>query len=248
MLPVRLQENVIVDAVFELRFTSSKGFSELVPGSAREIFGDITAIEKTPIADLPSQLREMDPNLQHQPTMRMVWEDIILIIGDRTLGIGYGTKYPGWNTFKTHIYKLFECLDSSKLSSMISSVERYSFKYIDFIPKQYYEKLEKPFPITIKLGADEVINSAMKLQIEKKEEFGVSLFEFSAPVQAEIEDRSVTEGTLISIDTVRFYNGNWESFKNDFNEYLENIHLVNKSCFFDAISTELISRLGAEYE
>lgn len=250
-LPVRLKENIIVDAIFELRFSAGKGFSDLLPGGARDLFGEIKTIEKTPISELPHQVREMDPNLQYQPTIRMLWDDVILVIGDRNIGIGYGTKYPGWNKFKEHVEKLLDWLTISKLSKMVSSVNRYSFKYTDFIPNEFSLNIEKPFLVHATLGNNQIDKSPLKLQLERREDFGVSLFEFANPVNAKIDDRPASTGTLISVDSVRFLEAEgigWEDFQKDFSSRVEEIHYKNKKCFFESLSPELLDELGPEYE
>lgn len=247
--PIRLDENVIVDAVFEIRFSAAQEFSDLVPGSARQLFTGVSHLQKTPLAELPLHIRSIDPSLQYQPTMRMVWEDIVLVIGDNTLGLGYGTKYPGWNTFKNHIEALFQWLEDSNLVDMIMSVERYAFKYIDFIPQAIYSGINDPFTVNINLGS-EVKNSNFKLQLEQNTDFGVSLFEYANPVTAEIDDKPLGEGAMISVDTVRILPSSliWSNFIKDYREYSENMHFTNKESFFNALSEETISKLGPIYE
>lgn len=249
--PVKLRENVIVDAIFEVRFNAINEFSDLVPGIVRSLFGEFKGIDRFPIADIPSHIRKTDPNLKHQPVMRMRWDDVVLVVGDHSLGLGYGDKYNGWDTFKDHINMLLQWLTSvdNGAGFMIENIERYSFKYVDFIPDIYYSDLTDPFDVQAVLGGEKTGNHNLKLQLERDENFGVSIFEFMNPVQAGIDDRSLERGALIAIDTVRAVPSiSLESLLEDFKEHKENMHLKNKDLFFTVLSKELLSNLGAEYE
>lgn len=249
-LPIHLEKHVIVDAVFELRFDAEVGFSDLVPGGVRELFGEIKKIEKSPIADLPRQIRSQDPNLQYQPVVRMVWDDAILMIGDHSLAIGYGTNYKGWKVFQEHIEKLINCLNDTGLSKMFKNINRYSFRYIDFIPEELSCDLNNPFLMNVSIGNEEIKNAKFRLECEEKEEFGVSLFEFATPVRAEIDDKSAESGTLISVDTVRLFDSvmTWNSFHSDFTDMIEKMHFKNKQLFFKMLSHDLLEKLEPKYE
>lgn len=250
-LPVRLQHEVLVDVVFELRFAAQQGFSDLVPGVARGLFGPVLRIEKTPAADIPHQIRDMDPNLQYQPTMRMVWDNLVLLIGDRGIGIGFGSKYPGWTAFKKYIDDLLSWIsEREELAGMIQKVHRYAFKYVDFIPMHYSDDIDKPYQVSVLVGDESMDRNPIRIQIEKKEDFGTALFEFARPMQAQVENAPAQFGTLISIDTVRFLQSGltWDQFKEDFKEHVEKIHDKNKEYFFDALSSSLLERLEPKYE
>ncbi|QBH18635.1 TIGR04255 family protein [Alcaligenes faecalis] len=250
-LPTMLQHEVLVDVVFELRFAAQQGFSDLVPGGARGLFGPVRSIEKTPVADIPHQMREIDPNLQYQPTMRMVWDDVVLLIGDRGIGIGFGSKYPGWSVFKSRIDTLLNWIsDAAELASMVQKVHRYAFKYVDFIPEKYSEGIENPYRVSVAVGGESMDKNSLKIQIEKKEEFGTVLFDFSHPVQAQIENKPIQIGTLVSIDAVRFFHAGigWDEFREDFSRYSDLIHQKNKEYFFNTLSDAVLERLEPKYE
>lgn len=249
--PIKLDANVLVDVVFEIRFDAKNGFSEFVPSAARKLFGDVKDIERLPIAEIPSQVRASDMNLKYQPTMRMVWDDVVLVLSDHSLGLGYGERYAGWVEFKRQIDRLLKCLHDEELSSMITSVTRYSFKYIDFIPQEYYSDINNPFKIKIELNNQERSDKKFKLDFEVQENFGVSFFEFATPV-AQMNDKGecINKGTLLSIDTVRVLSNplTLDDSLHDINEFREIMHEKNKGFFFDALSDKLLKKLGAQYD
>lgn len=249
--PIKLRENIIVDAVFEMRFDAQKGFSDLVPGKLKELFSGFQDIERLPLADIPSHLREGDSNLKYQPIMRMTWENVILIVGDHSLGLGYRGEYVSWKTFKTCIDQLLEWLvDDNDLGKMINSVTRYSLKYVDFIPDKFYTDIEDPFNVKLLLGGDNKGNHNLKFQLENKESFGVSFFEFMNPVQASSDNQKFERGVLITTDTVRNLSltPDLNSLQNDFNLQNEIMHSKNKELFFSILSQQLLKNLGAQYE
>ena len=249
--PTKLQENIIVDVVFEIRFNAKKGFSNLAPGAARDLFGANVKIDSYPISNLPSQIREADPDLKYQPIVRMEWPDVMLMVGDYSLGIGYGTNYPGWDTFKDHIQKLLSWLSSEEaLKDKINEVKRYSFKYVDFIPEKLYSELEKPFLVNAILGKGDVNSDKLRLQLELTADFGACLFDFNSPVQAVIDDSDAGKGVLVIVDTLRNLIHPLElgEFSEDLELHREKMHLKNKELFFEALSQELLEKLGAKYE
>lgn len=250
--PTRLQKNVIVDVVFEIRFDAKKGFSNLVPGIAHKLFGENSKIDNYPVHNLPAHIRENNPELRYQPIVRIEWGSVVLMIGDYSLGIGYGTNYPGWEVFKTHIQKLTDWLDQDDLlKSMINTVERYSLKYVDFIPEEQYSHCQLPFLVSAKLGDQEVdSHHKLRLQFESVTNFGFCLFDFNKPIQAVVDNQDVGRGALIITDALRNLSPTVgiSDFLKDLEEHKDEMHLTNKRLFFQSLSDELLKILGAQYD
>ncbi|MGB6102416.1 MAG: TIGR04255 family protein [Pusillimonas sp.] len=246
-LPTKLNKNVLLDVIFELRFSAKTGFSDLLPGSAKDLFGKIEKIEKTPLSEIPVQIREADPNLLYQPTIRMQWKDTVLLVGDRSIGLGYGTQYPGWARFKSDIQQVLGCLSSIE---MIEKIGRYSIKYVDFIPFSISQGLETPYLVHVQLNDIEVRNSPIKVQVEKQEDFGSVLFDFAHPVQIRQGNGPVETGSLISVDSVcHFKTGStWDGFINNFERNIDSLHQINKEYFFGCLSEEILEKLEPDYE
>ena len=63
-LPTNLKKDPLVDAVFEIRFSSSIPASSVVPGILFSKLKGQAQIERLPASDIPSQLRMLNPALQ----------------------------------------------------------------------------------------------------------------------------------------------------------------------------------------
>ncbi len=68
-LPLKLKNDPISEAVFEVRFTSSV-LPELVVGGLAAHWKGLTA-QRFPAAEIPPAIRRADPNLQFQPLMEL---------------------------------------------------------------------------------------------------------------------------------------------------------------------------------
>ena len=99
-LPSKLKKEPIIDALFEMRFTSATSASSIVPGVLfSKLSGDKT-IERLPTEQIPKQLLESEPNLRFAPLVRLHWDNFLISIGDRSLAVACKMPYPGWKTFR----------------------------------------------------------------------------------------------------------------------------------------------------
>ena len=103
-LPTKLNKDPLVDAVFEIRLSSSMPASSVIPGILFDKLKPHPQIERLPASDIPSPIRALNPALQFQPLMRIHWNNSFLVlVGDVSLGLACKMPYPGWQSFKSHI-------------------------------------------------------------------------------------------------------------------------------------------------
>lgn len=133
-VPHRLKKDGIVEALFEVRFTSSTipeiyigqlvaGISTIMPG---------LAIERLPVADLPFPMRRGDPNLAFQPTLQLKNEPTTRIarIGEMVVSWHALAPYPGWEVFAPEIRQVFDLV--AKSVDQIS-ISRVGFRYLNLL-------------------------------------------------------------------------------------------------------------------
>ena len=87
-------------------------------------------IERLPIADLPKQIRDSDPNLRYAPTIRMQWQKFLLLLSDQSVAVGCKLPYPGWGEFRSAIMRTLDIIGDT---NVVERVERYSLKYVDIL-------------------------------------------------------------------------------------------------------------------
>src|SRR3972149_4974617 len=94
-IPKRLKRNPIIDAVAEVRFTSSipsEAIIGLVYENVKEKFGQPKSL---PILQLPAALREKDPNLRYQACYRFDKPGNVLLVGPRNIALST-VPYTDW--------------------------------------------------------------------------------------------------------------------------------------------------------
>lgn len=246
-LPIKLEKQPLIDAVFEMRFLSSIPASDILPGF---LFGKLDGekkIESLPVAQVPKPLREGDPNLQFSPITRLRWSDYLISIGDRSIAIGCNYPYPGWMDFKPAIKKIIELL---KEINIFQSISRYSMKYVDLILSTNIEHQISLIDMDISIAGHKIKNQGFQLRVELITDSFVNIIQIIPSASATLLNGEKRDGIIIDVDTI--YNINdlkiEEVFNGNFDTDLEHIHKINKRMFFDCLNEETIKSLGPIYD
>ncbi|MEY3786917.1 MAG: hypothetical protein RLZ75_1124 [Pseudomonadota bacterium] len=245
-LPIKLEAEPLIDAVFEVRFISLFPASSILPGLLfSRLEGDKT-IDSLPAAQLPKQFRDSDPNMQFAPLSRIDWSDFYINIGDQSLSIGIKHPYPGWNKFQTAIIKGVEII---KDSNIIGAIERYSLKYIDLIPSVSLKDQVSFINSDITLAGHKLEKEAFQLRIEIPKDGFINAVQVISSAKAIIHTGELLDGLVVDVDTIS--NQKFASIEDlliDFEEKLSTIHRVNKEIFFDCLTDTTIQLLRPIYE
>ncbi len=131
-LPKKLKHDAIVEALVELRF-EHKTVGEVIVGRLVAAAGwkDYHAV-RLPVADLPAEFRDANPDLRYQPIIQLqrpVPGEIIKI-GSRVISLHVLSPYPGWGSFSERISALIEDLYSAVPDLLI---QRVGLRYINAI-------------------------------------------------------------------------------------------------------------------
>ncbi len=86
-IPVRLKREPLLEAVWEVRFTSAKrSVVELLPGLIYKALGsNYPNAVRLPAADIPSVVVEQDPSLRFVPKIRLEGNNHAVQIGDHVV-------------------------------------------------------------------------------------------------------------------------------------------------------------------
>ncbi len=246
-LPIKLEKQPLIDAVFEMRFLSSVPASDILPGF---LFGKLDGerkIENLPVAQVPKPLRDGDPNLQFAPIIRLKWSDYVISIGDRSIVIGCNYPYPGWKNFKPAIIKITELLKEIKI---LQSVSRYSMKYVDLIVSTDIEHQISLIDMNISVAGHELKNQMFQIRMELLAGNFINVIQIVPSASATLLNGEKRDGIIIDVDTI--YNiGDLkieEVVNGGFDIGLEDIHTRNKRMFFACLKEETIESLGPIYD
>ena len=245
-LPTKLENEPLIDAIFELRFSSSDSAANILPGF---LFGALKGekkIERLPAAEMPKQLRDSDPNLQFAPQIRLLWSDYVISIGDHNLSIGCKYPYPGWDAFKKAILGIVDVIKSIQF---IQAVNRFSMKYIDIIPAKDLQEQVSLINTSIAIGGHTLEKEHFALRIDIPEGETIHIVNVTSSAVAKLQDGSTRNGIIVDIDTIAaVHNQEFGQWIGELPEKLDETHLANKKMFFKCLNPQTVDSLGPVYE
>ncbi|EPZ13963.1 hypothetical protein M622_19350 [Thauera terpenica 58Eu] len=245
-LPTKLKKEPLIDALFEMRFTSVIPASSVFPGVLFSKLPHDKTIERLPTEQLPKALLESEPNLRFAPLVRLHWDKFLISIGDRSLAVSCKMPYPGWGTFKPAILNVVEQL---REIGIIQAVHRFSMKYIDLIPASSPSDQVMAINGTVVLGNHKLKQEIFSLRVEIPKEGLLHAVQITSSATATLQDGSSREGIIVDIDSISDLGsldfGNWLERLPD---QLELMHLANKAMFFECLRPETIVSLEPIYE
>jgi len=243
-IPVRLRKEPLIEAVWEVRFTSKKqNVADLLPGLIYQaIPGRYPNIVRLPVADIPAPIAERDPNLRYVPKIRLEGDNQAIQIGEHVISLSCRRPYSGWKGFSADIRNLIAV---GRETGLINHLDRFSLKYIDLIQLVQPPDLSV-LNIDLKLGGHPVDKQPVQLRTEIIEEGLIHIIQVVSPAEVSLSgDASSSEGVLLDIDTIASFkeDGSW----GDVEKRLDMAHSASKKIFFDLLTAETIARLEPEY-
>ena len=244
-IPVRLKKEPLIEAVWEIRFTSAKpSVADLLPGLVFKALPDkYPNIVRLPSADIPAPIVERDPKLRYVPKIRLEGGNQAVQIGEHVVSLSCRRPYSGWKTFSEDIRTVIKIVRDTGL---IDRLERFSLKYIDLI------ELDQPpslscLNLELKMGGYEIDTRPVQLRTEIKEGNLIHIIQIVSPAEASIPGESGrVSGVLLDIDSIRPMKEN--EFWPDIDSHLDDVHLSSKKMFFALLTPETIDNLEPEYE
>lgn len=246
-LPSKLGREPLIDAVFEVRFEAAPGAAEILPGLLFSRLKGVQGIQSLPVAQVPEQVRNLDPNFRYMPTSRLLWGKYVVPIGAQVLGVGCKLPYPGWANFRTAILEVLQVLAEVPL---VSRINRCSLKYIDLFEVPDNAAALQMFNIGITVGSERIENHNAQLRVEMPR--GRFLHAISAITSASIGIDGVPTpktGAILDVDTlVSGLNMAVGEFVTAAPSLIDEIHTSNKEIFFGCITPAGLQKLEPQYE
>lgn len=248
--PLRLEKAPIVEAIVEIRFTTS------LPADA--VFGVIyPLLEKTyptytqlPIMQLPAEIRKREVNLKYQAYYQLQGDGPLLIgVGPNVISIGYSKynankiiDYPGWTNYISDeasriIKTVLENLPAIK-------VERLGIRYQDFFEStNIFEGTEPSFEFPKRTTQSLMVKTAI---VDSDMVHGVTISN-NANINIHMRDENfeVKNGSILDIDTA--IDNIDENAFDDIKSLLTRVHGANKNLFYEILKKDFVDSLGAIY-
>ena len=245
-LPKKLKKVPLIDAIFEVRFSSKVPASVVLPGFLFNALKGEKNIEPLPIAQLPKLVRDADPNLKFAPLSRIDWQQFFISIGDYSLSISCKYPYSGWSNFKPAIAEVVGVLNESNL---VEAVERYSMKYVDLIPSSDDQQKVSMINFNVTIAGHNLKKEPFQLRIEIPRDGLTHAVQVVSSAQATLHNGTIREGLLVDVDTFAPQDGiPMKSLLEGFSDKLEAIHLANKAMFIDCLTPQTVESLEPIYD
>lgn len=246
-IPIRLNRDPIVEAMFEIRFEPARAsLSDLLPGMLFPKFGDrFPNLERTPLSQLPREIQSQAPELKYQARTRLLNKQFILMLGDHSVTVSCLRPYIGWSGFRELILEVIAELHASK---MISRLERYSIKYINLLPAQLTDYASQFAQVRFEgmLGSHPLNSRLTQVRTEIAIGDYLNVVELAAGTHVTTIHKENLDGQLLAIDTI--CEKNVETLWADPPSSIDRIRQAEKELFFDILSDAAADRFEAVWE
>ena len=245
-LPIELQHEPLVEAVFEVRLEGSPLLSDLLPGYLLHEMRPRPTIKRLPLADIPAPLRQKDPNLRYQATHRVECTDCSVNIGDLHINIGSKLPYPKWPSFRATILDLVERIANARIPGR---VVRYSVKYVNLIPASSVNEQLSKVDIDIRLGSVTVAGDHVNLRVQRRDRDILHILSVITGASATRDGEASRSGVIVDIDSIRSVeNHDYATFSRGLQPGLEELRRANKEMFFGCLRESTVQEMGPIYD
>ncbi len=244
-LPTKLAREPLIDVVFEARFTARVALAAVLPGYLFGKMRSVDSIDSLPAAQIPAQMRSIDPNLLFAPLARLVWRDYFILVGDSSVAVACKLPYPGWNKFRAAIE---EVMRHVRECDLVHTLQRYSLKYVDLIEGGNGASQASKFSWSIRLGNTQVVDQNTVLRVELEQYGHMNSVSFASHANARLWNGTERVGALLDVDSSNL--GDPPSVSRFFNELpalLDAIHDSNKKTFFECLTPQGLTELEPVY-
>ena len=246
-LPKKLGKEPLIDAIFEIRFSSDAPASEIIPGFLFSSLEGNKTIESLPTSQIPKPLREADPNLKFAPITRLNWGNFTINVSNFSVSVGCNYPYQGWEKFRSAIINVVSSLEKI---GIINSINRYSMKYIDLIPSDDIKHQISLINMDISVADHKIESETFILRVDIIRDNFINVIQIIPSASAKLIDGTKREGIIIDVDTIHTIDD--LTIKNvidqDFSGRLDIIHKANKTMFFNCLKPETITKLEPVYD
>ena len=242
-IPWKLARDAIWEAVFEVRFSSSReDFSSILPGLLYAELSEIfPTAEQLPFSRLPSEMRNINPMLAYQPFHALKGKNATLRFGQKVATLSITRPYLGWDEFKTLILKCFRAIAKTKY---IETVERCSLKYTNLLSEGADPKDLRQLDVGVKLGNFDIADSTTLIRSEFVYGGFTNIVQIvsGATITQAVGDSGPKQGVILDVDTISI--GPLGNFEGDLEDVLERLHNTEKAVFFGLLTDETLHKLG----
>jgi len=239
-IPKRLKRNPIIEAIAEVRFTSSlpsEAIIGLVYDNIKDKFGQPKSL---PILQLPAAIREKDPNLRYQACYRFEKPGNVLLVGPRNIALST-TTYTDWAAATPLLLELLTKFHQMKL---FQSVERIGLRYVNF-----FENLNifEHITLSVKIGNESIAERSIVLRTETDVQGFKVITNLSNTAESLVSGQK-RNGSLVDLDiTNEHLELRGELLPEELLRLFTEANQLADDAFFGLVKEELFIKFEPEY-
>lgn len=228
-----------MEAVFELRFSSSQPWDNMPGMLYTHIRQKYTDQKKLEVANIPEEHRLRVPGLRDLPLIQFHSADYIIQLGPRCVSlVTQPNKYPGWASISIELEWL---VDKIKATGFVEETERVGVRYIDFFNDNVFSILK----LQLCLDGNPVLSQEANITtIQKRDKMTLRINASNAAILQNTSEEPA-RGSILDID------GWFNALDADLNNCLtlfSKAHLEIKNLFFSLIKEDYLDSLNPVYE
>jgi len=238
-LPVRISPCPIVEAVFEIRFTSTEPWATMPGLLYAEIRQKYCEQKQLPIAHMPEEIRRQDPVMARLPLMQFLGSDFLIQLGPRVVNlVTKPNAYPGWAAIESELRWTLERLQKV---GFVSEGKRLGVRYIDFFAGDIFQSLKLGLHLDDRAlgGVEADVTTIFRrgpLTMRLRLANGAIVARPAGPQPGSVLDMDAWFGAL-----------DFDVFKDSPSRFAE-AHQAIKELFFGLLRKEYLATLHPEYE
>jgi uncharacterized protein (TIGR04255 family) len=238
-LPRKIEPCPIVEAVFEVRFTTTEPWRTL-PGLLHEKIRERYPEQRDlPLAQIPDEIRRQEPTLANLPLMQFLGADFLVQLGPSVINlITKPNAYPGWARIQEQLRWLVEKVQEA---GFIREAGRLGVRYIDFFEDDIFSKLA----LEVVVAAQPLRGSELRVAtVLRRGAFTARLLVTNSAILGTVTEAK--RGSVLDLD-VWLGPLDFELFVNGMDKFSE-AHLMVKQCFFGLAKADFVASLNPTYE
>jgi uncharacterized protein (TIGR04255 family) len=242
-LPVKLNQDLILSAVFDLWF-STKIPSEAVLGMVYQFVAKkypTVKLVRLPITQLSEEIRNSDPNLKYQPHYRLDIDTRGIAVGPKSIQFSVQKPYIGWKSWSEFIIEMWAEFVNMDI---FNKIERTSLRFFNFTEQNLCEIART----SITIGDNILSCQPMTLKVELQEDAYATVLQLVSNAVVEIYQSQRLNGSVIDIEVIKKAGISVADFQGQIGSILNESHDIEKKLFFEILQPEFLETLQPVYQ
>ena len=237
-LPAQIYPCPIVEAVFEIRFTTNKPWMELPGALAARIDERYPDREELPLGKMPEDLRKQLPGSAHLPLYQFLSDQFRIHLGPQMIGLCVSPmSYPGWSAVVTELEWF---LARIRRANFMEEGARLGVRYSDFFDVDIFEHIDLDLAVNGK-----PVNDTERQLINVFQEGAMSIRLMLANNAVLENANGPRKGSMLDVD-VSFGALDFD-LNGDVLERFSEAHEAIKKLFFGLITEPFLQSLNPSY-